>query len=564
MKKNVGRKFSLKYLSLLLPVCILFISANAQTDSLETAGDSLSVVDDTLGAMVDTLAGVQEMEFQLSVEDQARGDIAALRQFIIDSLQFIYDEMLLQQKDSLATLFNNQITDILNQNSMETTRLNKTVKNLRDSLIARKQVSPVTKDIRQHDPLTEAKYFQYEKLLKRQKIKSRGGFLILSSEIEDIHPFQIAELEKYIDRFFPDARCDSVQDYLTQIYINKQDWARAELSIIKFIFFYPESPLFEEIKTVRARIFETEKAYKNYSTSLKNIVDSTTVYPDIQTRYFELVKLLKDFPDPAVKVMFVEEAQKYLELYPFSENSSLVCLWLAQTYSANQRAQSAFITYNRLMIFYPDSPEMTTALYQSARIQEKDFEEFDAAIETYNSFIDLFPEDTLTAYAHKRIAKIADGKQKNWEKAIEEYQITADLFQAAEKTKKSTAALMRKAVIQANNMNMIQGAIETYLSIEERFPGTLGAQKAIFAAGQLYQKDKQFELAIAQYMSIYEKYPDAENVLDALDTVVDIYNSELGDHDKTVETLNLIITNYPDSKSAAKAAKLLKKLQKTK
>ena len=65
-------------------------------------------------------------------------------------------------------------------------------------------------------------------------------------------------------------------------------------------------------------------------------------------------------------------------------------------------------------------------------------------------------------------------------------------------------------------------------------------------------------------MNLYEKYPEAENTLKALDKTVDIYNSELGDHDKTVETLNLIITNYPDSKNAGKAEKLLKKLQKTK
>ncbi|MDO9548987.1 MAG: tetratricopeptide repeat protein, partial [Candidatus Marinimicrobia bacterium] len=209
-------------------------------------------------------------------------------------------------------------------------------------------------------------------------------------------------------------------------------------------------------------------------------------------------------------------------------------------------------------------PEMTTALYQSALLQEQKFEEFIPAIETYYQFTEKFPEDTLAAYAHNRIARIVDLKQQKWEKANAEYQIAADLFLAADKTELSIEALVRKAVILADQMNLIQDAVTTYSSINERFPGTPGAHKAIMAAGDLYKRHKQFDAAIAQYMSLYEKYPDAGNVLDALDKTAAVYNSDLGDHDKTVETLNLIITNYPDTKSAGKAQKLLKKLQKVK
>jgi len=533
-------------------VFVFVAGVNAQTDNLDS--------------LVDTLAGRQEMDFQESVEEQALGDTQTLRQFIKDSLQLVYEEAFMEQKDSIATLFNNQITDILNQNSLETNRLEKTVRALRDSLKLSKKPtpSPMVTQKSEYDPFTEEKYFSYEKMLKRQEVKSKEGFLILSSTVEDIYPFQISELERYINRFFPEARCDTVQDYLTQMYIRKQEWAKAEFSIIKFIFLYPKSPLYEEIKTIRSGIFATEKVYKDNVDFLMSIVTTTPEYPGIETRYFKLVELLKDFPDPAVKAMFVKEAQKYLELYPFSEQSARVCLWLANYFTNNQRTQSAFITYHRLMIFYPDGPEMTTALYQSARLQEKEFEEYGPAIETYYQFIEKFPDDTLTASAHNRIAKIADSKQQNWEKAILEYQISADLYRETGKMDLSTEALMRKAVILADQMNLIQDAVASYLSIEEHFPGTGGAHKAIIAAGDLYKHHKQFDAAIAQYMNLYEKYPDAENVLDALDKTADIYNSELGNSDKTVETLNLIITNYPDSKSASKAEKLLKKLQKVK
>ncbi|MGC9363055.1 MAG: tetratricopeptide repeat protein [Fidelibacterota bacterium] len=540
---------------LLLPVLIVMIASiclRAQTDSLDS--------------LVDTLAGRQEYEFQQAVEEEAVGDIQTLRQFIIDSMTLVYDEKLMEQKDSLVTLLNTQITDILNQNSMEITKYRKTIRALQDSLKARQTTTSaiVATGEPQFDPESEQKYFEYEKFVKRQEKKTRSGFLILTTDIEDIHPFQVNQLEQYLDTYFPAARCDSIQDFLTQIYIRKQDWANAERSIIKFIFLYPESPLAEEIKTIRAGIFQTEKTYKSYTDFLMNVVASTPAYPDVETRYFRFVELLKDFPDPAVKAMFPNEAQTYLQLYPFSEYAPQICLWLAQYYAENLRPQSAFITYHRLMIFYPNSPEMAVALYQSARLQEKEFEEYDQAIETLYRFINLFPDDTLAVYAHHRIAQIADIKKQNWEQATTEYQIAGDLFMEAGKDHLSTDALMRKAVILADQMNLIQDAIATYLSVDDRFPGSPDAHQAIMAAGDLYARHKQYESAIAEYMKLYDKYPAAENIVNALDKAADIYSSKLNDHDKTVETLNLIVTNYPDSKSAKKAEKQLKKIEKSK
>lgn len=540
---------------LLLPVLIVMVVSiclSAQTDSLDS--------------LVDTLAGRQEYEFQQAVEEEAVGDIQTLRQFIIDSMTLVYDEKLMEQKDSLVMLLNTQITDILNQNSMEITKYRKTIRALQDSLKARQTTTSaiVATGEPQFDPESEQKYFEYEKFVKLQEKKTKSGFLILTTEIEDIHPFQVKQLEQYLDTYFPAARCDSIQDFLTQIYIRQQDWANAERSILKFIYLYPESPLAEEIKTIRTGIFQTEKTYKSYTDFLMNVVASTPAYPDVETRYFRFVELLKDFPDPAVKAMFPDEAQTFLYRYPFSGYAAQACLWLAQYYAENLRPQSAFITYRRLMIFYPESPEMVTALYQSALLQEKEFEEFDQAMETLSRFIEHFPDDTLTAYAHHRIAQIAHIKKQNWEQATTEYQTAADLFMKAGKDNLSTEALIRRAVILADQMNLVQDAISTYLSIDDRFPGTPAAHQAIMAAGDLYARHKQYDAATTEYMKLYEKYPDAKNTVDALTKAANIFDSQLGDHDKTVEILNLIITNYPDSRDAKSAKKQLKKIEKSK
>lgn len=537
MKMNICNRINLRVLSLL--VFALFFATNGYGQS---------------GNPVDTAAVKQESEIQRAVEEQSVGNIQPLHQFIKDSLQLTYEESFLEQQDSIANMYISQIADIIYQFANERDSLERQIQALRDSLSILRGVG--------YNPEFEAKYFNYGKMLKQEEAKTKSGLLFLSSEIEDIYPFQINELEQYVDQFFPEARCDSIQDFLTQLYIRRQDWKNAELSLIKFIYLYPESPLSEEIKTIRSGIFQTERYYKNYSDYLMTVVATTPAYPKMDIRYFKFVELIKNFPDPDIRASFIKEARKFLELYPFSSNAPKVCLWIAEDLLKNEKSQSAYITLRRLMIFYPNCIEIPVALYNSAKIQEKNFQEYQDAIDNYYRFIENFPDDTLAAYAHYRIAKLADSQLNNWEKATQEYQIAADLFLPIQNNKKCIAALTRRARILADEMNLIQDAVSTYRSIDAHFPNTPDAHQALMAAGDLFNRYKQYESAVFQYINLYEKYPEAENVLDALEKAVKIYSDRINNQDKTIETLNIIINNYPGSKSAAWATKRLKKLEK--
>jgi TolA-binding protein len=514
-----------------------------------------------IDSLVDTVAGKQEYEFQQQVEEQALGDIQTLRQFIIDSLQLVFDEKLQEYQDSMANFYANQLIDTLNKAADKKNQLEATIKALSDSLSLLEEQASLLEEVGTgYDLIFEAKYFNYDNMQRGEVSKSKGGFFFSSGE--DISPFQIEELENYLECFFPEARCDSVQDFLTQVYIRQEDWANAELSLLKFIFLYPESPLYEEVKTVRSGIFNTERAYKDHADQAMSIVLTTPVYPKADTRYYKFVEMLKDFPDPNIQSHFEKEARKFLDLYPFSSQSPTICLWVGNHFSQNEKPQTAYIYYNRLMIFYPNSTEFPLALYHCANIQEQNFNEYQNAIDTYNRFIEKFPSDTLCAYAHDRIAKIADTQLKKWELATNEYQLAADLFQQNSRQQYCIAALNRKAEILAGEMKLTQDGADTYLSIVSIYPESADAPIALMAAGDLYSRYKLYESAITQYMAIFEKYPNANNVLDALEKTADLYNKTLKNKEKTIETLNLIINNYPGTKSSEKAAKLLSKVEK--
>lgn len=563
-----------KFIGYVLVVSLLLV--NPVSGFCQMDDSSRQISESEVNEMVDTVMVKQELELQESVEEQVIGDKAALRQFIIDSLQISFEDKLEEIIDSVRTLYENKIED---ESAVRDAVIDSLTKAFQESdsikVIYSERVEALIDSIMSlnaklllypkefvwgYDINLEDKYFSYCKMLKMEESKQKKGIWKLRESGEDIYPFQIKELKRYLEIFFPEARCDSVQDFLTRLYIRKGDWSKAEFSLLKFIHLYPNSTLYEEVKNIRSGIFQTEKSYRKDSEYLMSLVGTIPAYTNMDVRYFKFVELLREFPNSEVQKYFVGEAKKFLQLYPFSPQSPLVNLWIGEALLKKEQPQRAFMYYNRLMTFYPESDEMRIALCRSGLIQGKNFEEYKNAIESFNSLIEKFPDDILALSAHYHIAKIADIYLKNWEKAVKEYQVFAD---SCNESEKSISALMRKAAILASEMNLIEAAVATYKSIDERYPDTPGAYKSIISSGDLYESHKRYEAAVAQYMSLFEKYPQSDKALKALEKVAAIY-TKIKDIDKTIKTLNLIIANFPGTKSEAKAVKQLKKLEKSK
>ncbi|HQQ85059.1 MAG TPA: tetratricopeptide repeat protein [Candidatus Marinimicrobia bacterium] len=528
-------------INLLTFACLLLLNESGLTQDKE---------------LIDKVSGRMEYDFQQMTEESAVGDVNTLRQFIADSLKFVYGERYQQELDSLESIYMTTIKTL----ETECTRLNNLNKILIDSLEKARSARPKsvieTKDL---DPTFESRYFQYGKILRLEEPRHKTGFLKMPTVIENIAPFQIQELNEYYDRYFPIARSDSVLDFIIQINIREKDWGNAGCNIIKFLYIFPNSALGEEIKTVRAGIFRTEKYYQPYSAFLTDLLNKIPQLPLADQRYYHYVELLKGFPDQAIRNNFIPEAYKFLELYPNSKYAAQANLWIAEALLANNQPHSAYLTLQKIMILYPSDELYCRALHTSGVIQQEQFNEYKNAVQTFTDLIKRFPQDTLAENAHYRIAKISDEYLNDWERAVEQYQIYADKYP---QSPNAIPALMRKAKIQSTQMNLIEEAVRTYKSIDERYPSTTGAFNALTEAGNLYMTKGRYDQAIEIYMSIFQKYPQSENAVAALEKVYNIYQTKIKDNEKSIEILNLIINNYPDTKASARATKQLKKLEK--
>ena len=86
--------------------------------------------------------------------------------------------------------------------------------------------------------------------------------------------------------------------------------------------------------------------------------------------------------------------------------------------------------------------------------------------------------------------------------------------------------------------------------------------EALHRSANLYQKSKQYEDAIEQYMTVNLKYPKTSGALKSLMKCADLYDKKMDDKDKAIEVFNLVITDFPDSRDAKKAKRRIKKLSK--
>ena len=117
--------------------------------------------------------------------------------------------------------------------------------------------------------------------------------------------------------------------------------------------------------------------------------------------------------------------------------------------------------------------------------------------------------------------------------------------------------------IQESKLKERKEAIQTYQRVYSTYPDSSEqAIEALLRSGNLYQKSKQYEEAITQYMIVNSKYPKTPGSLKSLNKCADIYEKRMDDKDKAIEVLNLVTTDFPDSRDAKKAQRRIKKLSK--
>ncbi|HMA62359.1 MAG TPA: tetratricopeptide repeat protein [bacterium] len=481
-------------------------------------------------------------------------------QNIKDSLQLVYQEELNRKVDSLKQTYQEKQDQFLDQLE-ERRKVNfEYIQNLQDSLkLFKERVGKFQFRNSIRDSAYEARYFEYIERLLDYKDKERKSILGVSIGGKAINEFKIEVLTNYLNLYSPRGKSEYVQYYLTQVYYNQKMYAEAELSFLKYLYFYTDSPSYSDMKHEQLKLILGNSYFKERSSHIVKIMDNIDESLSFQDRYYNFINEIQTYPNQELVQYFQPEVDNYLNLFPQNRNSARLLASLSEHYQKQEKVQYAFLTLEKIIHLFPHFPEASQAMFKRARIRAEEFEEYDQALSDYNRFIEENPESKRVPDAHFQIAVLMENYMEKYDMALDKYQDFAEKYPDSEFTAR---AMERSAAIVEEKIKDKEKAVGIYLDIAEKFKGSQTGKKARTKAANLYYEIEQYENSIDQFMQLYRSYPMEKESIEYLFKAADIYEKKLKDIDRAIETLTYITENFPATKQANEAQKRIDDLSK--
>jgi TolA-binding protein len=307
-------------------------------------------------------------------------------------------------------------------------------------------------------------------------------------------------------------------------------------------------------------LLQEEKYYSSNRDKLIKLISDAPKSGTIYKRYHQLLSEVYELKDKKLTDLFIQESWNFLYLYPNRSQCSAVMMWLAKLEQEESNFHPAVMVYEKLMNLYPASKDYSDALYQVARLQQEEFNEYNEATVSFRKFLKMFPKHKYVAYAQYRIATMADKNFDDWSTAVKEYEVLADNYP---NFKHTIASLLRMGAIQESKLKERKEAIQTYQRVFSTYPDSTDESiEALHRSANLYVKSKQFEDAVKQHMTVISTYPKTDGSLKSINKCADIYDKKMDNKEKAIEVLNMVITDYSGSRDAKKAQRRIKKLSK--
>ncbi|MBO8131693.1 MAG: tetratricopeptide repeat protein [Candidatus Marinimicrobia bacterium] len=508
---------------------------------------TLDSVNTKLDSMINSLMGINEYKFQNSVVRKAYGDVSTLRQFIIDSLTLEFQEDIQTFLDSISTAFHDSLSQI--QSAVDS------LKTLLDSLRSKSLKTMTTT----YSKEIEEKHFKYIEDVLAIKFISKRLFKKFLKPKENIYDYQIKLINSYLDHYFPMENSDKVYYMMIKHQIEQSKFEDAGFNILKFLFIFTDSPIYREAKKYCDKVINSEKYFREYLVSYRNLIKTINPEEPLEKRYYNFLIGIYSFTDKNVQKHFKSEVDRFFNLFPELIYNSDLIMKKAKILEKEKAYKMAILNYKKILRFYPDSPHYSKAMFNIALIYEKYLDAPDLAINYYKRIETLTQQDSITALAILRKSHILKNVYKDYISAYNE------LKKLVERMPHSPFA--PRALIECGNLQSVyfgdtKKAYEDYYIVYNHYPNSIEAPEALYNCGNLLLNQKNYFDALEIFQILYTEYQGTKYALSGLATSGEIYDKYLKDIDKALEIYAKIITDYPDSKESKRAMKRMKKLSK--
>ncbi|MFC1583323.1 tol-pal system YbgF family protein, partial [Candidatus Neomarinimicrobiota bacterium] len=338
---------------------------------------------------------------------------------------------------------------------------------------------------------------------------------------------------------------------------------RGSLTFLKTLFLFPdtEAGLYAIGRLEELLESSSELGRLYYEVAL--IPDSMQVGEEWFYKYLNYLQHIRSLSNSVMREWFIDEADRFLLIYPGILQADKILVWVAQTYHALEQYHSEILTYMKIRELYQQSQFIPEITYSIAEVTAENLKDFQLGATRYERFYGVFPEHEKAPAARMAEATIYEEEIKDYQKTGELYRALADEY--AEDAL-APISLFRYADLLREELGSSPGALAVYNELLTGYSeDPASGIPALEGLASISLENRQYDAAVAFYLDIHQRYPEeTDRAVAAILEAAKIYESNLKNIDATIHTLHIILDNYPEHSSVKSVQRQVQKLQKKK
>ena len=365
---------------------------------------------------------------------------------------------------------------------------------------------------------------------------------------EDVLALALPQLSDWLFRNPENENADSALLLKAGLHLKLGDHRSAVIDLMKHMREYPQSPSAAEA----AKLFIETLERKVDGKTAPRLADIAQA-PVTGEKADRLAGLLEKTAEQAGKIFYeplTAEFRDFFNRFPAYGRNDEVRLALADLHFMKEEYLPARLAYEKMIRMSAGSPLLPRAKYSLAMVLAEHLKEYDAAIAVYREIADSYPGTDEAWAAYGRIPRLAE-KQRKYDLAVTIYETIIKLYPDKPE---AYAAFQSEARVLRDELSKPAEAIAALNRLADKYKGDK-AIEAVFLAADIARKDmKDSALEIKNYDRIVSEYPSGPQAPKALFAAGEAYEKD-GNRDKASESYLQIIEKYADDPLAKKAQK---------
>jgi TolA-binding protein len=415
------------------------------------------------------------------------------------------------------------------------------------------------------DSAVDEKLMEYLRILGDYHVESSGIAKLFQSRDADmeVFAFKLGQVNEYLERVALQGNTPEALNVLAETYIIQEDELRGSLTFLKTLFLFPdtEAGLYANGRLEELVESSSELGRLYYEVAL--IADSMQVGEERFYKYLNYLQRIRSLSNSTMREWFIDEAQRFLLIYPGILQADMILVWVAQTHHALEQYHSEILTYMKIRELYQQSRFIPEVTYNIAEVTAENLKNFQLGVARYERFHGEFPEHEKASAARLAEAIIYEEEIKDYQKAGELYRSLADVYP---EDALAPISLFRYADLLRDKLGASPGALAVYNELLTNYgEDPASGIPALEGMASISQENRQYDAAVAFYLDIHQRYPEeTDRAVNAILVAAEIYESDLKNIDATIHTLHIVLDNYPEHSSIKSVQRQVQKLQKKK